>query len=75
MAKLSARGRTKVHQVINAAGDVRSALMSDGAVLHKFKLSDGKWTGWTLRGKLREGFTPDAWLNIRLKGGYKKEEI
>jgi hypothetical protein len=53
------------------------ALMSDGKVLEKMKISCTRNRNnsypWTVRGKIKQGHSPDQWIEGYAKSGWRKE--
>jgi hypothetical protein len=89
MAKLKSRGRTELARVSREkdtpGGELTIwekstvALMSDRNVLEKrdvrFKEGDRHSHGWKVKGKLKEGLTPQQFADIYVKRGYTIESV
>src|SRR6516164_2204160 len=72
MAKLSARGRTVIAEAVKTVNssydgkpiELKHRLMSDGVVLRK------SGSGWSVKGKLKEGVTNEQWVQGRRETGW-----
>lgn len=83
MAKLSARGRTQFARVAKPYEDAyikcvtELSLMSDRKVLKRVKFLKPNGTidhaqGWSVKGTLKRGVTPEQWLANKLAQGWQK---